>query len=152
MILVIECCGTEVDEPDLWIEEHFAMPCRAVHRCGRRWYCAVVCECLVGVLHQKNVLRLEVGMDKIQVVQEGDTGEQLLRKFLDVRTGEGHEAVALEKVEDALPVQICHDADVVSEIEAVPEVDASVDVVLIVGGQCRQHAQFYATGVPVFWH
>ena len=57
-----------------------------------------------------------------------------------------------EEVEDALPVQICHDADVVSEIEAVPEVDASVDVVLVVGGQCRQHAQFYATSVPVFWH
>lgn len=91
-------------------------------------------------------------MDKIQVVQEGNTGEQLLRKLLDVRTGEGHEAVALEEVEDALPVQICHDADVVSEIEAVPEVDASVDVVLVVGGQCRQHAQFYATSVPVFWH
>jgi hypothetical protein len=41
---------------------------------------------------------------------------------------------------------------VVPEIEAVPQVDASVDVVLVVGSQRGQDAQLNATGIAVLRH
>jgi DNA-binding TFAR19-related protein (PDSD5 family) len=58
-------------------------------------------------------------MDKVEVVQEGNAGEQLLRKLLDVRARERDKAVRLEEVEHALPVKVGDNADVVSEVEAV---------------------------------
>jgi hypothetical protein len=103
-------------------------------------------------LDEKNVLRLQISVDKVQVVQKGNASEQLLSKLLDVRAREWHEAVRLEKVEYTLTVEIGYNANVVAEVEAVPQVDTSVDVVLVVGGQCREHSQFDATGVTVLWH
>lgn len=84
MILVVKSCGSKVDQPDLWIKKDLAMPCCAVDRCRRRRYCAVICKCLVGVLHQEDVLGLKIGVDEVQVVQESNAGEQLLGEFLDV--------------------------------------------------------------------
>jgi hypothetical protein len=65
-------------------------------------------------------------MDEIEVVKEGNTREELLRKFLDVGAGE---------LKDTLSVEVSDNANVVPEVEAITEMDTSVDVVLVVGCQ-----------------
>lgn len=49
-----------------------------------------------------------------------------------MRAWERYELVLLEKVEDTLTEKICYDADVILEVEAVPQMDALVSVVLVV--------------------
>lgn len=75
-------------------------------------------------------------MDQIKVVEESNTGEELLGKLLDVGAGERNKAVGLEEVKDTLSVEIGDNADVVPEVEAIPQMDTSVDVVLVIGCQC----------------
>lgn len=152
VVLIVKCGRPKVDEPYLGVKKHLAVSCCAIDRRRRRRYCAVVCEGLVRILDQQDVLGLEIGVDEIQVVQEGDTGEELLCKLLDMRAWEGDEAVALEEVEHALAVEVGDDADVVAEVEAVSKVDAPVDVVLVIRGQGRQHPQFDAAGIAIFWY
>jgi len=72
-------------------------------------------------------------VDEVEVVQESNACEQLLRKLLNVRAWEGYEAVGLEEVEDTLSVEVGDDAYVVPVIEAILQMYASVDVVLVVG-------------------
>ena len=79
-------------------------------------------------------------MDEIEVVKEGNTREELLRKFLDVGAGERDKAIGLEEIKDTLSVEVSDNANVVPEVEAITEMDTPVDVVLVVGGQCRQHS------------
>jgi hypothetical protein len=74
-------------------------------------------------------------MDEIEVVEEGNTREELLRKFLDVGAGERDKAIGLEEIKDTLPVEVSDNANVVPEVEAITEMDTSVDVVLVVGCQ-----------------
>jgi hypothetical protein len=71
-------------------------------------------------------------MNEVQVVQEGDTGEQLLCELLDVRAWEWDEAIRLEEVEDALSIEVRDNADVVSEVEAVSQMDTPVDIEFVV--------------------
>lgn len=44
-----------------------------------------------------------------------------------------HEAVALEKVEDALAQKIHDDADVAAVVKAISQMDAPISVVVVVG-------------------
>ena len=74
-------------------------------------------------------------MDEIKVMEEGNAGEELFRKLLDVRAGEWDKAVRLEEVKHTLSIEIGDDADVVPEVEAITEMDTPVDVVLVVGCQ-----------------
>jgi hypothetical protein len=74
-------------------------------------------------------------MDEIEVVKEGNTREELLRKFLDVGAGERDKAIGLEEIKDTLSVEVSDDANVVPEVEAITEMDTPVDVVLVVGCQ-----------------
>jgi hypothetical protein len=74
-------------------------------------------------------------MDEIEVVKEGNTREELLRKFLDVGAGERDKAIGLEEIKDTLPVEVSDNANVVPEVEAITEMDTPVDVVLVVGCQ-----------------
>jgi hypothetical protein len=74
-------------------------------------------------------------MDEIEVVEEGNTREELLRKFLDVGAGERDKAIGLEEIKDTLSVEVSDDANVVPEVEAITEMDTPVDVVLVVGCQ-----------------
>ena len=45
---------------------------------------------------------------------------------------ERSESVGLQEVEHALPIEVCDDADVILEVEAIPQVYASVPVLLVV--------------------
>jgi hypothetical protein len=74
-------------------------------------------------------------MDEIEVVKEGNTREELLRKFLDVGAGERDKAIGLEEIKDTLSVEVSDNANVVPEVEAITEMDTPVDVVLVVGCQ-----------------
>lgn len=74
-------------------------------------------------------------MDEIEVVEEGNTREELLRKFLDVGAGERDKAIGLEEIKDTLSVEVSDNANMVPEVEAITEMDTPVDVVLVVGCQ-----------------
>jgi len=91
-------------------------------------------------------------MDEIEVVEEGNTREELLRKFLDVGAGERDKAIGLEEIKDTLPVEVSDNANVVPEVEAVSQVDASVHVMLVVGCECGEDPQLNATSISIFWY
>lgn len=57
--------------------------------------------------------------------------------------GEGHEAVAFEEIKDALAQEVHDDADMAAVIEAIPEMDASISVFVVVGLEGRQDPKFY---------
>lgn len=77
------------------------------------------------------------------------TRKELPGKVLDLAAGERHEAVALEEVKDALSQQIRHDANVISIIETIPQVDALVSIGLVVGGKSGQYPQLDPGRVPI---
>jgi hypothetical protein len=62
----------------------------------------------------------------------GNTGKKLTSKLLDLTAREGNESVTLQEVKHTLTQQICHDAYMVPEIKAVPQVDALVAVGFII--------------------
>jgi hypothetical protein len=71
-------------------------------------------------------------------------------KVLNLAVRKGDKAVALEKVENALPQEIHDDADVASVIEAVSQVDASISIFLVVGLERGQHAKLDSGSIAVF--
>lgn len=70
----------------------------------------------------------------------GDTGEQLTSKALYLTTRERNELIALEEVKDALAKQVCDYANVVSEVEAITQMDAFVAIMLVVVGEGLKHS------------
>lgn len=101
------------------------------------------------MIQEQDVLGLEVGMDEVEVVQEGDGTEELPREGLDVRARERHEAGGFEEVEDAEAEQRRHDADVAAPVEAISELDAAVAVVGVGAFECLQHAELDATSITI---
>lgn len=71
-------------------------------------------------------------------------------KVLDLAVRKGDEAVALEKVENALAQEIHDDANVASVIEAVSQVNASISVFLVVGLEGGQNAKLDSRSIAVF--
>lgn len=60
------------------------------------------------------------------------TGEQLPSKVLNLTTGEGDEAVALQKIKNTLPKQVRDNANMVAIIEAIAQMDAFVSILPVV--------------------
>lgn len=89
-------------------------------------------------------------MDQVQIVQERHARKELPRKVLDLGAGKRHKAVALQEVEDALPEQVRDDADVIAEIERVPQMYALVAVLCVVELECGEDSKLYPRGVSVF--
>lgn len=83
-------------------------------------------------------------------IPTGYTREELSGKVLDLATGERNEAIPFQKVKHTLPEQIGDNADVVAVIEAIPQVDTLVAVLLIIRGERGQHSQFDPGCIPVF--
>lgn len=81
-----------------------------------------------------------------------NTGEELSSKALDLAVGKRDEAVALKKVKDTLTEKIHDDANMAAVVEAVPKVDASVSVLIIVGLEGGENPQFDPGGISVFLH
>ena len=101
------------------------------------------------MVQQQDVLGFEVGVDEVEVMQEGDGAEELARKGLDVGAREGDEAALFEEVEDGEAEEGRHDADVAAPIEAVAELDAAVAVGFVGGAEGLEDAEFDAGGVSV---
>lgn len=70
----------------------------------------------------------------------GDAGKELSSKALNVGAGEWCEVVPLQEVKDAFAEKVCDNADVISVVEAFPEMDASIPIVLVVGVECRKYS------------
>jgi hypothetical protein len=72
MILVIERGRSKVDQPNLAIQQHSPLAGRPRGSVRRRGNVPVVGEGLIGPVDQKNILRLEVSMDKVEVMKDFD--------------------------------------------------------------------------------
>ncbi len=70
VVFILEGSGSEIDQPDLGIEEHLSLARLADHSARGGRDLAVVGKCLVVTAIEKNILGLEVGMDEIEVVQD----------------------------------------------------------------------------------
>jgi hypothetical protein len=53
-------------------------------------------------------------------------------KKLDVSARKWSEAVRLQKIKDALPIEVGDDANVIAEVETMPKVNAFVPVLAII--------------------
>jgi hypothetical protein len=73
----------------------------------------------------------------------------LASKTLDLTVGEWNETIALEEIENTLAQQVHDNADMASEIETVPQVDAAVPIFLVVGFQGGKNPQLYTRGIAV---
>jgi hypothetical protein len=172
VVLVIKGSRTKVDESNLGVQQYPTELCRARIRVGRRRNVAIICKGLVVVLYKEDVLRFEISVDEIEIMQDckdeldtgiesvgvvedkltGDTRKELAGKLLDMSAGERHKGVALEEIKDALAQKIGDDTDVVAEVKRVSQVDTLVAVVLVVACQSRQDPQLDATSIAVFLH
>jgi hypothetical protein len=101
------------------------------------------------VVSEKNVLGLEVGVDKVQVMQKGNASKELSSKVLDLAVRKRHETVALQEVENALAKEVHNNANMAAVVEAVPEMYASVSIFVVVGLQGRQYTQLYSRGIAI---
>jgi hypothetical protein len=61
------------------------------------------------------------------------TRKQLTSKILNLTAWKWNEGIAFEKIKDALTQKISDDANVISEIKAVSQVNAFVSIRLVVG-------------------
>ena len=58
--------------------------------------------------------------------------QELASKILNLTAWEGNEAVGLEEVENTLAQQIRYNANVLAEVETVPQMDALVPIIGVV--------------------
>jgi hypothetical protein len=65
VILVLERCRAEVDQPYLCVQKHLPLTGRPRVRCTGRRYLSVVRKGLVLVVTQQYVLRLEIGVYQV---------------------------------------------------------------------------------------
>lgn len=78
-----------------------------------------------------------------------NAGKELAGKALNLAVREGDESVALEKIKDALTEEIHDYADVASVIEAIPQVNTAIPILLIVGLKSSKYSQFYSGSIAV---
>lgn len=84
MVLVIKRSGPKIDEIDLRLQQNPPELRSTLVQCTRGRYIPVVCEGLVLMIEQQNVLRFQVRMDEVQIMQERDRLEELVGEGLDV--------------------------------------------------------------------
>lgn len=70
-------------------------------------------------------------------------------KILNLTVRERHKVVALEEIENALAEKVHHDADMSSEVEAIPQMDTAVPVLLVVRLQGGENSELDLAGVTV---
>jgi hypothetical protein len=101
------------------------------------------------MVKEKDILGLQIGMDEVQVVQEGDRSQQLASEGLDVGAREWYKAAVLEEVEDAQAQQGCDYTYVSPPIEAVLELYTAVAVLFISSAQSLEDAELDPAGISV---
>jgi hypothetical protein len=63
VIFILECSGSEVNEPDLGVEQNASLISLAADSSRGRGYLPVVGEGLIGVVTEQDVFWFEVGVD-----------------------------------------------------------------------------------------
>ena len=106
MMLVIECCAAEVNNPDGRVQDNSHGGRVDLYRLRR------------GIAEQ-NVFRLEIGMRKTVFVQEVDRAAHVVSDPANLVTGEGGEAVLALEIVDTLAVDVEEDAHVTKVIKPV---------------------------------
>ena len=86
------------------------------------------------------------------VTLTGHARQELASKALDLAVGERHEVVALQEVEHTGAQKVHHDANVAAVVEAIPQVDAPIPVLLVVGLECLEHSELDSAGISVLLH
>ena len=76
MVLVIECGRSEVNEADFTVKQYSPLTSSPRGDVRRRGNIPVVGKCLKCSIYQKNVLRLQVGMDEIKIMKNCKCDQQ----------------------------------------------------------------------------
>ena len=124
MIFIIKSGRSEIDQIDVWTQKHPSKLRTPSIQRTTAGYVPVVCESLVIMVEEKDILRLKIGMNEVEVVKEGYRAEQLACEGLDVRAGKWYEAAVLEEVEDTQAQQRRHYTNVAAPVEALLELNA----------------------------
>ena len=174
VVLVLEGGRAKINQSNLRVQEHLPLCSLTAHRRARRRNLPIVGKCLVFAVAQQDVLRLQIGVDQVQIMEDCVSGsanhtlqasadlrslsltsyarKELPREVLDLAVRKGHKVVALEEVEHALAQQVHNDADVAAEVEAVAEMDAAVPVLGIICPERLEHPQLDLARLAVFLH
>ena len=67
-----------------------------------------------------------------------------------MRARKGGEIVAFQEIKHTLAIEIGNNADMISKVEALSKMNASVPVVAIVVFECLENTQLNTTGIPIF--
>ena len=102
VIFIVESGRPKINEPNFTVKQYATLPSRPRRSQRRRRYVPVISEGLIQTIHKKDILGLQVGMDEVEVMEEGDTREELAGEALYLSAWEGHETVALQEVEHTL--------------------------------------------------
>lgn len=70
MVFVLECGRTKIDEPNLRVQKDLPLCSLAAYGRGRRRNLPVVRESLIVILAEQNILRLQVGMDEVEIMED----------------------------------------------------------------------------------
>lgn len=70
VVFVLESGTAEINQANFRVEQDSALIRLPVDGCRRGGYLSVVGECLVGAVAQKNVLRLQIRVDEVEIVQD----------------------------------------------------------------------------------
>lgn len=69
---------------------------------------------------------------KSSETRTSNTGKQLASKLLNMTAGKWHKPIALEEIKHTLTEKVSDDTNVVSEVKAIPEMDAFVTIALVI--------------------
>ena len=69
---------------------------------------------------------------------------------MDLAVRKRHKAIALQKVKNALAKEVHNDADVAAIVEAVPQMNAAISVLLVICFERRQNSKLYPGGIAIF--
>lgn len=69
---------------------------------------------------------------KSSKTRTSNTGKQLASKLLNMTAGKWHKTIALEEIKHTLAKKVSDNTNVVSEVEAIPEMDAFVAIALVI--------------------
>ena len=77
VVFVIERGRAEVDQTDFRVEEDLSMSSLAADGRGGGGDGTIIGKGLIAVLHQKDILWLQIGVDQIEVMEDCDMGQQI---------------------------------------------------------------------------
>ena len=72
MIFIVKRGRSKINQINMRTQQHPSKLRTARVKCGTARYVPVVRKCLIVVIQEQDVLGFQVGMDQVEVVEEGD--------------------------------------------------------------------------------